>query len=169
MWRMARLFPLVATGRMPPGMLPDMLRWKQSMSCFGSVRLGLDQSQVAEKFAGCDLYVTCEPCIMCATALSIIGIREVYFGCANDKFGGCGSIMSFHKSSSSDDLSGCGNKQQHIESYLLMRTDLFILYTSNASPFLPAFQFATCNVMISAELDLLNLFFPCIMHVIHGY
>jgi len=30
--------------------------------------------QVAEKFSRCDLYVTCEPCIMCATALSILGI-----------------------------------------------------------------------------------------------
>ena len=35
-----------------------------------------------------------------------IGIREVYFGCANDKFGGCGSVMSLHESSSSDDLTG---------------------------------------------------------------
>lgn len=26
--------------------------------------MGLDQPQVAEKFARCDLYVTCEPCIM---------------------------------------------------------------------------------------------------------
>ncbi|CAN6289601.1 unnamed protein product [Urochloa humidicola] len=70
-------------------------------------RIGLDQAQVAEKFTGCDLYVTCEPCIMCATALSILGIREVYFGCANDKFGGCGSVMSLHRgSTSSDDLSG---------------------------------------------------------------
>ncbi|KAL6901996.1 hypothetical protein ACP4OV_004872 [Aristida adscensionis] len=59
--------------------------------------MGLDQPQVAEKFARCDLYVTCEPCII---------MREVYYGCANDKFGGCGSIMSLHKGSSSDDLSG---------------------------------------------------------------
>ncbi|XP_047071986.1 tRNA-specific adenosine deaminase TAD2 isoform X1 [Lolium rigidum] len=68
--------------------------------------LGLDQPLVAEKFTGCDLYVTCEPCIMCASALAILGIREVYFGCANDKFGGCGSVMSLHESSSSDDLTG---------------------------------------------------------------
>lgn len=39
-------------------------------------RMGLDQVQVAEKFAGCDLYVTCEPCIMCATALSILGMNS---------------------------------------------------------------------------------------------
>ncbi|KAG8096176.1 hypothetical protein GUJ93_ZPchr0013g34707 [Zizania palustris] len=68
--------------------------------------MGLDQTRVAERFARCDLYVTCEPCIMCAMALSILGIREVYFGCANDKFGGCGSIMSLHQSSSSAELSG---------------------------------------------------------------
>ncbi|KMZ74585.1 tRNA-specific adenosine deaminase [Zostera marina] len=54
----------------------------------------LSQLQIAEKFSKCVLYVTCEPCIMCATALSILGIGEVYFGCPNDKFGGCGSVLS---------------------------------------------------------------------------
>lgn len=61
---------------------------------------GLDKIQVADHFSKCDLYVTCEPCIMCASALSILGIREVYYGCANDKFGGCGSILSLHEFSS---------------------------------------------------------------------
>jgi tRNA-specific adenosine deaminase 2 len=28
--------------------------------------------------SNCDLYVTCEPCIMCAAALSKLGIRKVY-------------------------------------------------------------------------------------------
>lgn len=44
----------------------------------------------------CDLYVTCEPCIMCASALSKVGIHKVIFGCFNDKFGGNGSILSIH-------------------------------------------------------------------------
>ncbi|ESQ39499.1 hypothetical protein EUTSA_v10001035mg [Eutrema salsugineum] len=57
---------------------------------------GLSPSQIAEKFSKCVLYVTCEPCIMCASALSFLGIKEVYYGCANDKFGGCGSILSLH-------------------------------------------------------------------------
>ncbi|KAK3430980.1 hypothetical protein EUGRSUZ_E02201 [Eucalyptus grandis] len=61
---------------------------------------GFTAAEVAEKFAACSVYVTCEPCIMCAAALSIIGIKEVYYGCANDKFGGCGSILSLHSSSS---------------------------------------------------------------------
>ncbi|KAI4342706.1 hypothetical protein MLD38_027298 [Melastoma candidum] len=59
---------------------------------------GSSDAEVAEKFLKCSLFVTCEPCIMCASALSIIGIKEVYFGCANDKFGGCGSILSLHSS-----------------------------------------------------------------------
>ncbi|KAG8985523.1 tRNA(adenine34) deaminase [Tulasnella sp. JGI-2019a] len=39
------------------------------------------------------LYVTVEPCIMCASALRQMGIKQVYVGCANDRFGGCGSVL----------------------------------------------------------------------------
>ena len=45
---------------------------------------------------GCELFVTCEPCIMCASALSQVGIGKVFYGCANDRFGGNGSIYSLH-------------------------------------------------------------------------
>ena len=44
----------------------------------------------------CSLYVTCEPCIMCAAAIAKVGIKKVYFGCHNDRFGGNGSILSIH-------------------------------------------------------------------------
>ncbi|KAK4975642.1 tRNA(adenine34) deaminase [Elasticomyces elasticus] len=44
-----------------------------------------------------DLYVTVEPCIMCASALRQFGIRSVYFGCANDRFGGAGGVMSINQ------------------------------------------------------------------------
>ncbi|KAF5456387.1 hypothetical protein F2P56_025876 [Juglans regia] len=57
---------------------------------------GLSKLEVAKKFSKCHLYVTCEPCIMCAAALSILGVKEVYYGCTNDKFGGCGSILPLH-------------------------------------------------------------------------
>ncbi|KAG2500803.1 hypothetical protein HYH03_001565 [Edaphochlamys debaryana] len=30
---------------------------------------------------------------MCAGALSLLGFRQVYYGCGNDRFGGCGSIL----------------------------------------------------------------------------
>ncbi|KDQ28825.1 hypothetical protein PLEOSDRAFT_1075729 [Pleurotus ostreatus PC15] len=39
------------------------------------------------------LYVTVEPCIMCASALRQMGIKQVFFGCENDRFGGCGSVL----------------------------------------------------------------------------
>lgn len=47
------------------------------------------------------MYVTCEPCIMCAAALSVIGVRHVYFGCRNDKFGGCGTVLSVEQTACS--------------------------------------------------------------------
>ena len=34
---------------------------------------------------------------MCAYAINLAGIKEVMFGCENDKFGGTGSILSLHK------------------------------------------------------------------------
>ncbi|GKV00317.1 hypothetical protein SLEP1_g13028 [Rubroshorea leprosula] len=74
-------------------------------------RDGLSAAEVAEKFSKCVLYVTCEPCIMCAAALSIIGIKEVYYGCSNDKFGGCGSILSLHSSDSETLISGNPQKK----------------------------------------------------------
>ncbi|PLN81181.1 cytidine deaminase-like protein [Aspergillus taichungensis] len=43
-----------------------------------------------------DLYVTVEPCVMCASALRQYQIRSVYFGCGNERFGGTGSILSLH-------------------------------------------------------------------------
>lgn len=44
------------------------------------------------------LYVTVEPCIMCASALRQLGIKEVYYGCDNDRFGGCGSVLGVNRS-----------------------------------------------------------------------
>jgi tRNA-specific adenosine deaminase 2 len=43
-----------------------------------------------------DLYVTVEPCIMCASALRQYGIRNVFFGCGNERFGGTGTVLSLH-------------------------------------------------------------------------
>ena len=36
---------------------------------------------------GCDLYVTLEPCAMCAAAISFARIRRLYFGSADEKGG----------------------------------------------------------------------------------
>ncbi|KAK4215885.1 putative tRNA-specific adenosine deaminase [Rhypophila decipiens] len=47
----------------------------------------------------CVLYVTVEPCIMCASLLRQLGIKKVYFGAVNDKFGGTGGVFRIHKNS----------------------------------------------------------------------
>lgn len=45
-------------------------------------------------FRQCTLYVTVEPCIMCASALVQVNIGRVVYGCANERFGGCGSVLN---------------------------------------------------------------------------
>jgi len=42
----------------------------------------------SERLTGCDLYVTLEPCPMCATAISFARIRRLYFGADDPKGGG---------------------------------------------------------------------------------
>ena len=37
---------------------------------------------------GCDIYVTLEPCAMCATAISFARINNIYFAAADEKGGG---------------------------------------------------------------------------------
>ena len=42
----------------------------------------------------CDLYVTKEPCAMCAGALVHVRIRRVIFGCADERSGAAGGTMN---------------------------------------------------------------------------
>ena len=41
----------------------------------------------SERLADCDLYVTLEPCAMCAAAMSFARIRRLYFGASDPKGG----------------------------------------------------------------------------------
>jgi tRNA(adenine34) deaminase len=41
----------------------------------------------SERLTDCDLYVTLEPCTMCAAAISFARIRRLYFGAADPKGG----------------------------------------------------------------------------------
>ncbi|MEQ1653746.1 MAG: nucleoside deaminase [Hyphomicrobium sp.] len=41
-----------------------------------------------ERLTGCDLYVTLEPCPMCASAISFARIRRLYYGAGDPKGGG---------------------------------------------------------------------------------
>ena len=42
----------------------------------------------SERLIGCDLYVTLEPCPMCAAAISLARVRRVYYGASDPKSGG---------------------------------------------------------------------------------
>ena len=42
----------------------------------------------------CDLYVTKEPCAMCAGALVHVRMRRVIFGCPDERSGGAGGIIN---------------------------------------------------------------------------
>jgi tRNA(Arg) A34 adenosine deaminase TadA len=54
----------------------EMLVLRQAAARRGSARLD-----------GCDLYVTLEPCAMCAAAISLARIRRLYFGAYDPKGG----------------------------------------------------------------------------------
>lgn len=45
----------------------------------------------------CDLYVTLEPCIMCAGAIINSRIRSLYFGAFDPKAGACGSVIDIFR------------------------------------------------------------------------
>lgn len=63
----------------------------------------------------CDLYVTLEPCTMCAAAISLARIKNVYYGCNDDKFGAVENGVKFFTGPSCfhrpDFYSGIGEKE----------------------------------------------------------
>ncbi len=61
----------------------EMMALKQAFSKVGGGRLN-----------GAAMYVTCEPCAMCAGALVWSKIERLYIGAMDPKAGGCGSVFS---------------------------------------------------------------------------
>jgi tRNA(adenine34) deaminase len=49
----------------------------------------------SERLTGCDLYVTLEPCAMCAAAMSFARIRRLYYGAADPKGGAVDNGVRF--------------------------------------------------------------------------
>ena len=52
----------------------------------------------SERLIGCDLYVTLEPCPMCAAAISFARIRRLYFGAGDPKGGGVENGVRLYES-----------------------------------------------------------------------
>ena len=73
---------IVATGRNSPRTDHDPTAHAEIVAIRAAARaLG------RERLVGCDLYVTLEPCAMCAAAISFARIRRLYFGAADPKGG----------------------------------------------------------------------------------
>jgi tRNA(adenine34) deaminase len=62
----------------------EMLAIRQAAAAIGSERL-----------TDCDLYVTLEPCAMCAGAISFARIRRLYYGAADPKGGAVDNGVRF--------------------------------------------------------------------------
>jgi tRNA(adenine34) deaminase len=62
----------------------EMLAIRQAAAALGSERL-----------TDCDLYVTLEPCAMCAAAISFARIRRLYYGAADPKGGAVDNGVRF--------------------------------------------------------------------------
>ena len=60
-----------------PSAHAEMLAIRQACSALG-----------AERLTGCDLYVTLEPCAMCAGVIAAARVARVYYGASDPKSGG---------------------------------------------------------------------------------
>ncbi|WP_237155631.1 nucleoside deaminase [Oryzibacter oryziterrae] len=52
----------------------------------------------SERLIGCDLYVTLEPCTMCAGAISFARLRRLYYGAGDEKGGAVDHNVRFFAS-----------------------------------------------------------------------
>ncbi|MCU0847638.1 MAG: nucleoside deaminase [Spirochaetes bacterium] len=47
-----------------------------------------------ERLVGCDMYVTKEPCAMCAGAIVHARIKRLFIGATDEKYGACGTVIN---------------------------------------------------------------------------
>ncbi|MFS8047882.1 nucleoside deaminase [Rhizobium sp. BR 314] len=61
-----------------------------------AIRLACEELS-QERLTGADLYVTLEPCTMCAAAISFARIRRLYYGAEDPKGGGVDNGVRFYQ------------------------------------------------------------------------
>ena len=88
---------IIATGRNEVNETKNATRHAELVAVDRVLRLCSERSwDCTRVFQNSVLYVTVEPCIMCAAALRNINIPIVVYGCQNERFGGCGSVLKVH-------------------------------------------------------------------------
>lgn len=56
------------------------------------------------RLSGCEMYVTLEPCPMCAGAIALSGLERVFFGAYDERMGCAGSVYALPEDAA---LGGC--------------------------------------------------------------
>lgn len=89
---------IIASGRNTVNETHNATRHAE-MNCVDQVLDWCQEKKLNHKhvFPEISIYVTVEPCGMCADALGQLDIQEIVFGCSNDRFGGCGSVVNVPK------------------------------------------------------------------------
>lgn len=93
--------------------------------------LGSSPEKIAKFFQNVALYVTIEPCVMCALALAHIGLKKVYFGAANDRFGGNGTVIKVQSYNGTNTYSSFGGIMRPEAVHLLR---LFYIQENQTAP-----------------------------------
>ncbi|XP_043200147.1 tRNA-specific adenosine deaminase 2-like [Amphibalanus amphitrite] len=86
---------LLATGRNTVNETKNATRHAE-LNCADLVYARCEEAGLSPDslWAQIDVFVTVEPCVMCAAALIELGVRSVTYGAANQRFGGCGSVVN---------------------------------------------------------------------------
>jgi len=65
--------------------------------CLQKMKIIYTQKQYSEKyFINCDMYVTLEPCPMCAHAMSLMRVRRIYYGTPSILNVSCKTVLGYN-------------------------------------------------------------------------
>lgn len=86
---------IIAEGRNSVNKTKNATRHAE-LNCIDDVLKYCQENQLesSDLWSRIDVYVTCEPCIMCARVLRNLRVHHVYYGCSNERFGGCRSVLN---------------------------------------------------------------------------
>lgn len=115
---------IIAKGRNSVNATKNATRHAE-MNCISDVLEYCSKNNLSHKeiWPRVEVYVTCEPCIMCARVLRHLRVRKVVYGCSNERFGGCKSVFNVATSADIDeDVLNYKSGVRETEAINLLRT-----------------------------------------------